>query len=391
MTAPITRYPRWRQFVVAALSGMLPAFAQADAGNVINYSVGVTATEDANLFRLAPGVDPQTAIGSSDKSDTVTTTTVGVVADKEIGLQRLKLDMQLSKASYRKFRRLDNDSKNLAGNWAWAVGGRLRGDISTSRKTALSGFDQSASTTRNINTATTHSASLYLKLAADWEVFGVVGKNDSANSAADLQAASYLTRSTESGLRYTSPAGHQLTLRQRQTRSAQVSEDTVDASATWAYSAITQFSGGVGRVVRRAEGGATPETSGATGNLGVSWAPTGKTKLNLAMRQEVAAAAANFTTSTTVRSIALGAGWEMAAKTSLQFSLDRSQTSFSNDPLVLGAQREDRQRNAGLTLSYRPDRWLSLSLTLRDEARDSNEAAFIYRDRLGTATAQFAF
>ena len=75
----------------------------------------------------------------------------------------------------------------------------------------------------------------------------------------------------------------------------------------------------------------------------------------------------------------------------MQFSLDQSATRYANDPATIAVPREDQVRNVGLTLSYRPDRALSLSLSLRDEVRDSNQAAFTYRDRLATASAAFAF
>jgi exopolysaccharide biosynthesis operon protein EpsL len=381
---------RWRGLAAAAV-GLLPPMAQADAGDVVNYSLGATVTRDANLFRLAPGVDPQTAIGSSDTGDSVTTTTVGVTADKQIGIQRLKLDMQLSSSRYGKFRRLDNDGHNLSGNWAWAVGSRVRGDLSASRKTALSGFDESASTSRNINTTTATGASVNLKLAADWEAFGVLNRNNSVNSAADRQAAAADSRSVETGIRYTAPAGHQLSLRQRRARSALVREDGVNAGAVWVASGLTRLSGDIGRTRRQTEGSTAGDSSGATGRLGLDWTLTPKTQLNMSVRQEVSAAASNFSATNTVRGASLGASWAPTATTSLQFSLDRSSILYGNDPTVAFTGREDRLRNIGLTLSYRPHRSLNLSLALRDEARDSNLAAFIYRDRLATVSAQFSF
>lgn len=383
--------PRWRELAAAAAIGLLPPMALADAGDVVNYSLGALVTRDANLFRLAPGVDPQAAIGSGDKSDTLTTTRLGVTADKQIGIQRLKLDMQLSNVRYRQFRRLDNDSHNLSAAWSWALGQRLHGDLSTSRNTALSGFDESASTSRNIQTTTAHRASLNMKLAANWELFGVLGRNNSVNSAADRQAASADSRSVETGIRYAAPAGHQLSLRQRKARSALVSEDGLNAGGAWVASAMTRISGDIGRLRRQAENGTGGDSSGATGRLGLDWTFSPKTQLNLALRQEVSAAASNFSATNTIRGVSLGASWAPTATTSLQLSFDRSATRYGNDPAAAVAAREDRLRNGGLTLSYRPHRSLALSLSLRDEARDSNLAAFTYRDRLATVSAQFSF
>ncbi|KAF0161676.1 MAG: hypothetical protein FD157_4117 [Rhodocyclaceae bacterium] len=378
---------------LAVSIGLLLTAAQAQAGRTLTltYSLGAAVTHDANLFRLAPSVDPLTAIGSSDKSDTLTTTSIGVVADKELGIQRLKLDMQLGKSRYRQFRRLDNDHYQISATWHWALGRRLHGDLTSSRKTSLTGFDDSGLTTRNMNTLTTRSGSAYLQLAPDWDLFGVLSTNESANSAADRQAAGYVSHGTELGLRHSSPNGHQFTLRRRQGRSAVVRQEDVEASGTWAFSGISRLSGGLGRSRRQTEGVATSDSSGATGRLALDWTPSAKTQLNLAARQEISPAPNNYSTNTVVRGIALGAAWAPTAKTALQLSLDQSTRSYGADPTIGAAPREDRMRNTGLTFSYRPDSTLSLNLSLRDEARDSTLAQFTYRDRLATAAVQFAF
>ena len=384
--------PRLFQTALGLSLGLLVA-AQAQAGRTLTltYSLGTSVTRDANLFRLAPGVDPLAAIGSTEKGDTLTTTSLGLVAEKELGIQHLKLDMQLGNTRFSQFRRLDNDHYKLSASWQWALARRLHGDLAFSRKTSLTGFDESPQTTRNINTTTTQSCSAYLQVGPDWELFGVLGQNNSANSAADRQAASYISRNTDTGLRHTTAGGHQLIVRKRQVRSALVRQDDVEASATWTYSPLAQLSGGLGHSRRHAEGGTAADSQGSTGRLRIDWTPSPKTRFNLATRQEIAAAASNFSTNTAIRGVSLGAGWMPTAKTSLQFSLDRSSNTYGNNPTATGTSREDRLRNAGLTLSYQPHHTLLLSLSLREEARDSNVAAFTYRDRLATATAQFAF
>lgn len=381
----------WPGLAVAAALGMVPAAAAADAGRVFSYSLGATVQHDANLFRLAPGRDPLEAIGSSDKSDTLTTTSFAMGVDKAIGIQRVKLNLQLSNARYRQFRRLDNDGNTLTAAWAWAVGHRLHGDLSASRKTALSGFDELTTSTRNINTASSRSASAAFLVTPDWELFASVGNNESANSAVTNQAASYDNRSTESGLRYNAPGGHRLSLRQRELRSALVREDSVDLSASWAFSPRTQLAGSLGRTRRQAASGAALGSSATTGDLSLGWALSPKTQLNLVARQNVAAAVTDYAASTRVRNLGLSLGWAATPKTSLQFSVDRSATRYSDAAAAAATAREDRQHSAGLSLAYRPQRAWSLSFSLRDEARDSNLAGLNYRTRLVSAAAEFAF
>lgn len=378
---------------LAVSLGLLLHATQADAGRTLTltYSLGSTVTRDANLFRLAPDVDPLTAIGSGDRSDTVTTTSIGLIAEKELGIQRLKLDLQLSTSRYRQFRRLDNDNYNFSGTWKWALGRRLHGDLSSSRRTALTGFDDSPVTSRNINTLTVHSCNAHLEVAPDWDLFGAIGQNESLNSAADRQTSNYSSRSIDAGLRHTSAAGLQLTLLRRRVDSALVRQDSVEASGAYALSPMTRLSGALGRSRRQADNGATSESSGATGRLGLDWTPSPKAQFNLTARQDISAAASNFATTTLVRGLAFGAAWAPTEKVLLQFSADRSTRDYANDAVINASPRLDHLRNTGLTLSYRPDRTLSLNLSLRDEARDSNLTAFVYRDRLTAASLQFAF
>ena len=389
-----TAGPCWRGLATAAALALLPAAAHADAGQGINYSVGASLTHDDNLLRLPPGFDPAGALGAIQKSDTFSTTSLGLVAYKEIGIQRLNLDVQVNRSRYRRFTYLDNDGHNIVGSWAWAVGHRLRGDLSFSSKESLSSFEDTNTRVRNINTVTAQSASAYLQVAPDWVLFGILGNDDSTNSATSNQAAGYASRNTETGLRYSARAGHQLSLSLRQSRSDdQVRQDNFDVRSTWVYSGLTRLSAGFGGVRRRDEsgGGATSDSSGATGNLDVAWAMSPKTQFSLAARRDVEPAASNFSTNTLVRGATLGANWAPTVKTSLQFSLDRTITLYAADPSAATAPREDSVRGAGLTLSVRPDRVLSLSFSLRDETRDSNQARFSYRYLVATASAVFAF
>ncbi len=281
----------WRGLAAAAVFGMLPAVAQADTGQGINYSVGATLTHDDNIFRLAPRADPRTGTGSIVQSDSFATTSLGMVAYKEIGIQRLNLDVQVNRSRYQRFQYLDNDGHNISGNWAWAVGHRLRGSLSLSSKASLSSFDETNSLARNINTITAKSASAYLQVAPDWEVFGILGSEDSANSATSDQAASYATRNTETGLRYGARAGHQLSLSLRQSRSDLVRQDNLDVRSTWVYSGLTRLSAGFGGVRRRDESAGTSDSSGATGNLNVAWEMSPKTQFSLAAHRDVEPAA----------------------------------------------------------------------------------------------------
>ena len=377
------KYPRPSFLLV---SGLLLAAGAAQAGRTLTltYSLGSTVTHDANLYRLAPGVDPQATIGSSDKSDTVTTTSIGIVADKEFGIQRLKLDLRLNNSRYRRFSQLDNEGYSHSGTWQWALGRRLHGGLSYSRSSQLSSFVDTLQTSRSINTRTAYRGNAHFQVAPDWDLFGGLGQEESVESAANRQSSNYTNHTFDAGLRHASTAGHQLALLWRRIDSEETRQDDIEVSGVYAWSAMTRLSGAVGRSRRLADGSAS---SGATGRLNLDWNPSPKLRFNLAARQEISAAANDFSTTTDARGLVFGASWAPTSKTRLQFSLDRTTKKYTNDTFP----RLDHLRNIGLALFYQPDHWLSLSLSLRDEDRDSNLPGYTYRDRLAAAALQFAF
>jgi len=404
-----SRRARWRGLAIligtACLAG---GAARADKGDVVNFSVAASQAHDDNVFRLSPTTDPLLAIGSSEKSDTTTTTTVGVTVDKTIGLQRLKLDTQISAVRYRRFRLLDHEPNQIDATWQWQLGNRLRGELSSSRKQSITGFGDFRTPVKNIKTLESRNGSIYLRFGADWEGFVGAVRGVGENSNAAQITDDSRTDTKETGLRYGPASGNWLRWKLRQTDARYPNQQItagsrvdnsylqrdIEMDGGWQLTGASRVSGMVGQSRRRHDDMPVRDYSGPTGRIAWDWQPTGKSTLNVTARRSLSGNSDDISNYVVTRGLVVAPSWYPTARTSLQLSLEQSRRGFGGDPgfiLTAVPKREDEIRATTLSASYAPHRALSLSLSLRDEKRDSNYAGLAYRDRTTWLSAQFSF
>lgn len=387
---------------------MAGAAARADRGDVVNFSVAASQAHDDNVFRLAPTTDPLLAIGSPEKSDTTTTTTVGVTVDKTLGRQRLKLDTQLGAVRYRRFRLLDHEPNQIDATWQWQFGNRLHGELSGSRKQSMSGFGDFRTPVKNIKTLDSRNGSIYLRFGADWEGFVGAVRGVSENSNAAQITGDSRTETTETGLRYGPASGNWLRWKLRQTDARYPNQQftaggrvdnsylqrDIETDGSWQLSGASRVSGMIGQSRRHHDDVPARDYSGPTGRIAWDWQPTGKSMLNVTARRSLSGNSDDVANYVVTRGLVVAPSWYPTAKTVVQLSLERSRRDFGGDPgfiLTTAPKREDDIRATTLSASYAPHRALSLSLSVRDEKRDSNIAGLAYRDRTTYLSAQFSF
>jgi exopolysaccharide biosynthesis operon protein EpsL len=390
---------------IACLQG---ASARADEGDTLNFGLAASRTLDDNVFRLAPTTDPNLAIGSPEKGDTSTATTLSIAVDKTLGRQRLKLDTHFSTVRYERFKLLNHEPSDLKAVWQWQFGNRLRGELSASHRQSLSGFGDFRTPVKNIVTNESGYGSLYLKVGADWEAFASATRSEATNSNGAQLTSNSRTEAMETGLRHTSGSGNWLSLRLRHLDAPYPNlqlaagtrvdnsfrQNDIEADGAWQLTGASRINGRIGRTQRRHAQVSARDYSGATGRISWDWQPTGKTLINLAAKREIGGNSDEIATYVVTRRLAFAPSWTPTAKTRLQLSLERSQRSFAGDPgFILGAlpKREDNIRTASLSASYAPHRSLLFSVSLQDDRRDSNYAGLPYRDRTTYLSAQFSF
>jgi hypothetical protein len=95
---------------------------------------------DSNLFRLSDQVDPQAAIGSSDKSDIIYQLGAGGRYELTQSRQKFIAEANVTEYKYQNFDNLDNTSNSLLGDWQWQVGNDWNGDLGVGHRRFLESF-----------------------------------------------------------------------------------------------------------------------------------------------------------------------------------------------------------------------------------------------------------
>jgi len=125
------------------------------------------------------------------------------------------------------------------------------------------------------------------------------------------------------------------------------------------------------------------------GNLGLNWSPTAKIQTRLSVTRDLNAVSDYnriYTVSTDTR---CKLSYQPTFKTEVSVEANATRTRFQGDPrnfftLLFGraSYREDRYDGVKIALGWTPRERLTLQLSQVLEARNSNVAAFQYRDWL---------
>src|SRR5690349_7724049 len=97
------RYFSWLAFAFL-ISLMLPVkYANADAGDTFNVTVGSTLAYDSNVFRIAPEIPPNFLTGKPVRSDQIITSTATLNVNKSYSLQRFEFNGSIVDNRYHNF------------------------------------------------------------------------------------------------------------------------------------------------------------------------------------------------------------------------------------------------------------------------------------------------
>ena len=196
---------------IALLMGAGTAFA--DAQDTLNLTVGMTMMHDDNLFRLSSDANTQALLGTSQRSDTIRATTVGLKFAKDYSLQRFEFETNVVDYRYQTFDYLDFTATNYAGAWRWALTPRLRGNFTRNRTEALNSFtDYHNYRQQNIRTTTNTRFDADYDLGAAVHLIGGVAQNEYKNSKIFLAEGDSTLDTAEFGVRYVFRSGASLSL-----------------------------------------------------------------------------------------------------------------------------------------------------------------------------------
>ena len=382
--------------------------AHADAQDTLNLTVGASLMHDDNLFRLSSDANPQALLGTSQKSDTIRVTTVGLKFAKDYSLQRFELEASLIDYRYKTFDYLDFTASNYAAAWRWALTPRLKGNFTRNRTEALNSFtDYSNYRQQNIRTTTNTRFDGDFELGAAVHLIAGVAQNEYTNSKIFLAEGDSTYDSADFGLRYVFRSGASVSLVRRQgsgdytTRNQPIptglydngfDQNDTELRAVWPVTAKTRVEGRIAHTERKHDHYAQRDYDGTVGNLSLNWGITAKTSLTATLSRELVSYQTLYSSYYQADRFVIAPYWQISAKTGLRLRYDYSERDYLGAIAATSFNgRTDTIKLGSIAFEWAPYSNTLISASLQNEKRSSNKPGQDYDSTMGTVSAQITF
>lgn len=377
--------------------------ALALEGDVIRPYVSATYSYDDNLRRFSNKQQALISTGSTNTSDTILMTGVGIILDKEVSQQRFYFDISANRTKFDRNSELNNDGKEMTGRWDWRIGKHLEGKAELYHKEALvpfSDFQGLALNTRTINRRTVDGKWLF---HPRWRLRSSLMNVQTEYSATSQQVANLDEDSQELGVDYVSPSKSLIGVLYRHvkgTRPAQIifgvpisndyEQDELKLNVDWTVTGKTkiQFLGGL--VDRKHDQLSQRDFRKFNARGNVNWLPTGKTGLNLSIWRENNAQSFVTTSYTLNTGTSVVGSYYLTNKITLQGNAKYEKRDFEGDA-IFQSNRSDKDKNFSVSVIYKPTLSLMLNASLMHSTRDSTSDMLSFKSNAVSLTGQYEF
>jgi len=383
-----------------ALTGARSAYA--NEGDALNFVVSQGVYHDTNLYRLGDGVEPS----SGGRSDTVSSTALGLRFAKAYGRQGLRASVDVNHNAYANHSRLDYTGTSADAAWNWVLGDRWSGRLGFSRSEQLSGFDDYTGQERSINVYRRADASANYWFHPSWAAGAGYARIRSRYSNGTRPGAEYDANTADLRITYRPRSGNRITFKFASTdglyprRTASLVSDReynqqdFRLEGDWQISGASRLSGYLGQTRRAYDFASNRDFSGLTGRIAADWAISGKTSLNAVLRREMGAQEDLVDNYVVTEALALSPRWQLTEKTGFGAVVEWRRRDYGGDPgLVSGSlgDRSDITRRYGLNFDYQPMRSLSLYFSLQHQLRSPSSTGSGYAADSASVSASFVF
>jgi len=381
------------------------ATAQQRDTVVFDASVGIAT--DNNLFRLPDGVNTQALIGKPDPSERTTTTVLGMRLDKSYSLQRFKADVSLIDYKYQNFDYLNFTARNYNAAWLWSLTPRLRGNLSAERVQRLNSFDDAQNITRRNERiiATTRFDGVF-DLGGAWRALGGVVRSKETNQQTVVADADYSANSANVGMRYDFASGNSVAYLRKTARGEYLNrtlsntnliddsfdQTTDEVQVRWRFSGSNLVELNAAQVKRSHPHFGQRDYSASSGGVKVNWALTPKTMLVTELARELGSYQTANTNYTQTDRVTIGPVWQLSPKTVMSLSYAVARRDYLGTPSNLTAsQRSDDTSTTVLKLQWQPYPSTSISASVQNSSRSSNQNNLDFNSNTAQISAQFSY
>jgi len=382
------------------------SLASAEQGDLFNVFMGSKTTYDNNLFRLPDGATPSGSSGSSERSDIINNSYIGLTLDKQYALQGFHIDYRITSNKYQNYTYLDFDAKNYNLAWNWAISPELRGTLSKTQNQFLVTFEDNRSPTQIILTTENNNIDFDYSPHGIWHVIGAYSEGSSKNSQTFLPQASNSTKNIQGGLKYVFRSGSYISgvfvdttaqylgqnLDSVNLADSGFKKQTEIITGLWVLSGKSNINFQLANTDYKSNNFSERDFSGLYGYVAYEWEIFPKTSLVFNLSRSLGSYITSQSSYTTIDSFGVAPSWNISEKVVLRSNLDISQRDFLGaGPTVAADQRSDKTLRYGLNLSWAPRSYVSTKLSLQHQERDSNFNNFDYSDNTMSLSAQLDF
>ncbi len=390
-----------------ALAGLLAAPLPAAAlfRDRVEVFAAENVTYDSNVFRISPKLDPNVVIGSSQRSDTVSSTSVGASADVPYSLQRFQASYTWFTNRYQRFDQLDFDGHLARAAWLWSVTPGLTGDVGYTDSQTLANFANIAGRDRDVLRTKQAFANAVWFPSGIWRVHaGAAAVRQTHGNVAerfnDIETATGVA-----GLSYVSRKDSRFGVEARAEHGKPIHDDvlppglpgnnaydqrSVGVVVHWVATGHSVFDARAD-YMRRDYDVSSNDFSGPTFRLSHTWTPTGKLTIVTAAQRDVGGVQDVQSSSfVLVTGVSVKPRWELTDKVAIEGDAEYNVWDYRNDPLF-GADYTHRVRTVGLSVSYRPAKRILVQGGWLHEMRTSTVPLADYKVDVANIQARIGF
>ncbi|HQT26181.1 MAG TPA: putative exosortase B-associated extracellular polysaccharide biosynthesis transporter EpsL [Burkholderiales bacterium] len=386
--------------------------------DIVSLTASASLTQDSNLFRLAGTANPAQFLGTPDKSDTITGTTLGVSFDKSYSMQSIKLQASVTNNRYNKFRFLDYNNTSVNALWSWTFTPRLTGGLSYSRAQTLNNFAYYQTYVRNLNTTDNINLDGDWWFGSRWHALFGLSESSSNNSAQTTLYISSKTTGANVGMKYESSPGNSITFKVHDLRGSYPGQpldyvnvidngfrqQEAELDFSWVPTGRSSLNGRLTYMKRLHDHFSQRNISALYGTISYDYLISDKTSLNLSANRTISPYFAtnqgyldgNGNTVFVLNSnylvqndLSIQPVWSITSKTSMRMVLDYGTEDYKGSVVPNpGPEQHDTTRSLNLELNWAPKRYLSLSSSLGRTNRRSNNSFFTYDDTIASISAR---
>ena len=389
-------------------TGSFPAYPIESDGRQVRFSVLGAVDWDSNPFRLSDGTDPQTTLGSAEKSDTVGRYGVGLKADLPAQRQRVLLDAQVARHDYHRFDVLDHTAYRAAAAWKWQAGERWGGDIGYSRRQFLASLAELQAPIRDLVVEDRAYLGGGYRATPRWRVRGAADWIRWDHDEPTRQTLDATIVSGTLGLDYVTPLANSVGGQLKYSAGDYPNREVVAGSlvdnsytelegsvvAHWVATGKSTLDGRVGYTARRHDQVPERDFDGATGRLAYGWFIGAKTLLDFSAWREIQSTEDVSASYILAQGWGIGPAWAPTVKLVFQAKYVREDRDYRGDPgIALSGtpEREDTFRGIAVAAGYAPRRFIRFALGAQFGERTSNVVGRDYDYNAVSATANLLF